>query len=172
MFFTSSGSVAYAANTQAVAEQGRGAIMRLELHYQRGLLDANIVNAPLGKVLHELALKTGTQIRFIDPAIGVWPVSVSVKATALLQGIEKILSGFSYALDHNAEAPTLIMCSTHPTIKGLNIGGAQVARALLRTEPDRVLNTSEATIGALSDEVPREPIPQSLDEFQPIVVQD
>jgi hypothetical protein len=129
-----------------------------DLRYENGLIDARIDNAPLGKVLHGLALKTGIQIHLADPVIGNWPILASVRGMPLIEGVKQILKGFSYALYPAANGPVVIVLSTQPD--PAKISDKTTAAAL---KPASLAQP----IPAISKEAP-----QSLDEFQPISVGD
>jgi hypothetical protein len=141
----------YAA-TLSLSKAGKGNLTTLDLHYENGLIDARIDNAPLGEVLRELALKIGMQIHIADPVIANWPVLVSVKGIPLAEGVKRILESFSYVLYSAANVPVIIVLSTRPD-------PAKTTAAALK--PVSLAQPHHA----ISEEAPK-----SLDEFQPIAV--
>ena len=147
----------YAA-TLSLSKTGKGNLTTLDLHYENGLIDARIDNAPLGKVLHELARKTGMQIHIADPVITNWPVLASVKGIRLVEGVKRILESFSYVLYSAANGPVVIVLSTRPD--PAKVGVKTTAAAL---KPVSLAQPHHA----ISEETPK-----SLDEFQPIAVGD
>ncbi|HEV8711768.1 MAG TPA: HEAT repeat domain-containing protein [Candidatus Binatia bacterium] len=116
------------------------------LHYDGALISAEIDNVQLGKVLGALGQKTGLQVQLIDPAIANWPVSASMKAAPLDEGIREILDGFSYVFYFANNIPVVIVLSTHP----------DAARTGFKTAVGRAEQIS----------------PLSLDEFQPLRVEE
>ncbi len=76
---------------------------RLSIQYEQGLINARILNTPLGEVGRELAQKTGVRVVLSAPVIGNRPVSTVFKGLPLREGIRKILTGFSYAISPAAE---------------------------------------------------------------------
>lgn len=165
----------YAANAsmvQAAAEELRTSAATLDLHYDNSLVNADINNAPLGKVLRELALKSGMEINLSDPLIARGPVSVSIRAIPLEEAVQQILEGFSYALYRVSNRLVVIILSTQPNaIKtGLKTAVIGVKRALLQPMPDKA--TSQDFNLATSTHSCSERAPQSLDEFQPITIED
>ncbi len=147
----------YAA-TLSPTKAAKGDPTPLDLRYKNGLLDARIDNAPLGKVLHELARKTGIQIHIADPVIANWPVLASVKGIPLAEGIKQILESFSYVLYPAANVPVVMVLSTRPD--PAKVGVKTTAAAL---KPVSLAQPPHA----ISEEAPK-----SLDEFQPIAVGD
>jgi hypothetical protein len=143
----------YAA-TLSPTKGAKGDPTPIDLRYKNGLLDARIDNAPLGKVLHELARKTGMQIHIADPVIVNWPVSTSLKGISLAEGTKRILEGFSYVLYPAVNVPVIIVLSTQPD-------PAKTTTAALK--PVSLAQPHHA----ISEEAPK-----SLDEFQPIAVGD
>jgi hypothetical protein len=143
----------YAA-TLSLSKAGKGNLTTLDLHYEHGLIDARIDNAPLGEVLRDLALKTGMQIHIADPVIANWPVLASVKGIPLAEGVKRILEGFSYMLYPATNGPVVIVLSTQPD-------PAKTTAAALK--PASLAQPHHA----ISEEAP-----QSLDEFQPVAVGD
>lgn len=155
------GSVlAYGSNAAANASQAQttnpSPFTRLYIHYEKGVIDAHIDNAALGKMLQELALKTGMQINLTDPAIANWPVSASVKGTPLAEGIKIILKGFSYVFYPAANVPVIIVLSTQPDPANMGLKRAATKHALL-AEPRHAIS---------------EGMPQSLDEFQSLTMEE
>ncbi len=167
------GSVpAYGSNAAANASQAQttnpSPFTPLYIHYEKGVIDAHIDDAALGKVLQELALKTGMQINLTDSAIANWPVSASVKGIPLVEGIKIILDGFSYVLYPVANMPVVIVLSTQPDparAEKTTTTGLQYAS--LPATP-----TIKDTDTALFAPTPNEGVPQSLDEFQPITMEE
>jgi hypothetical protein len=105
------------ANPQPIktsAEDKRALPQQPSIRYDRGLVDVQTENVPLGRVLSELARKSGVQVSFTDLAIAQWPVSVSIAGIPLLEGIKGILDGFSYAIYHAADISGIIVLSTQP----------------------------------------------------------
>jgi hypothetical protein len=147
----------YAA-TLSLSKTGKGNLTTLDLHYENGLIDARIDNAPLGEVLRDLALKTGMQIHIADPVITNWPVLASVKGIPLAEGVKRILESFSYVLYSAANGPVVIVLSTRPDPAK---GGVKTTAAALN--PVSLAQPHHA----ISAEAPK-----SLDEFQPIAVGD
>lgn len=154
MLFTDRVYAATLSPTKAV----KGDPTPLDLRYKNGLLDAHIDNAPLGKVLHELARKTGMQIHIADPVIANWPVLASVKGIRLVEGVKRILESFSYVLYPAANVPVVIVLSTRPDPAKVGVKTTAAAlKPVSLAEPHH----------AISAEAPK-----SLDEFQPITVGD
>jgi len=122
-----------------------------DIHYENDLIDVHVDNAPLGKVLHALALKTGVQVTLADPVIADMPVSNSVKGVSLAEGIKGLLDGFSYALYRIGAAPEILVLSKGPSSD----------HSSQATSPDD--NRSHS-----SDEA----VPRSLGEFQPIMKEE
>lgn len=144
----------YAA-TLSPTKAAKGDPTPLDLRYKNGLLDARIDNAPLGKVLHEIARKTGMQIHIADPVIANWPVLASVKGLRLVEGVKRILESFSYVLYPAANVPVVIVLSTRPD--PAKVAMAAALKPVSLAQPHH----------AISAEAPK-----SLDEFQPIAVGD
>lgn len=148
----------YAATLSPPTAAKRDLLTAFALRYENGLIDARIDNAPLGKVLRELALKTGMQIHLADPVIANWPVLASVKGIPLVEGVKQILEGFSYVLYLAANGPVVIVLSTQP----------DPAKMVVKTTAAALKPASLAQPPhAISEKAPR-----SLDEFQPISVGD
>jgi len=103
-----------------LAEDKRALPQQPSIQYDRGLIDVQTENVPLGRVLSELARKSGVQVSFTDPAIAQWPVSASIAGIPLLEGIKGILDGFSYAIYHAADISGVIVLSTQPDLFLLN----------------------------------------------------
>jgi hypothetical protein len=99
---------------KTLAENKRALPQQPSIRYDRGLVDVQTENVPLGRVLSELARRSGMQVSFTDPAITQWPVSVSIAGIPLLEGIKGILDGFSYAIYHAADISGVIVLSTQP----------------------------------------------------------
>jgi hypothetical protein len=155
----------YAANisgVQAAAEEKSTSTNLLDLNYVNGLISVHIDHAPLGKVLRELALKTGMQVNLGDPVIAGWPVSVLVKAVPLELALKTILDGFSYALYRVADKPVVIVFSTEPRPSGLKTINVGLKHTPSAEEPDPQPPTDTPGKGG----------PQSLDEFQPITIEE
>lgn len=147
----------YAA-TLSLSKAGKGNLTTLDLHYESGLIDARIDNAPLREVLRELALKTGMQIHIADPVIANWPVLASVKGIPLAEGVKRILESFSYVLYRAANVPVVIVLSTRPDPAKVDVKTTAAAlKPVSLAQPHH----------AISEETPK-----SLDEFQPIAVGD
>jgi hypothetical protein len=129
-----------------------------DLRYENGLIDASIDSAPLGKVLHEIARKTGMQIHLADPVIANWPVLTSVKGIPLVEGVKRILEGFSYMLYPAANGPVVIVLSTQPDPAKMGVKATAAALKPASLAQPHYAISAEA--------------PQSLDEFQPVAVGD
>jgi len=84
------------------------------IKYTPGLLYGQIENVPLGKVLSELARKSGVQVHLTDPVIAQWSVSASLEGVSFVEGIKRILDGFSYATYRGADISGIIVLSTQP----------------------------------------------------------
>jgi hypothetical protein len=129
-----------------------------DLRYENGLINARIDSAPLGTVLHELARKTGMQIHLADPVIANWPILASVEGIPLVEGVKRILEGFSYVFYPAEDVPVIIVLSTRPDPAKLDVKTTAV-----------VLNTTSL---AQPHHTINEDTPHSLDEFRPIAVED
>ncbi len=70
----------------------------IKLHYEHALISAEIKHATLAEVLAALRQLTGVQVRTMGALQADGPVSVTVHAVPLAQGIRKILKDVSYAL--------------------------------------------------------------------------
>ena len=70
----------------------------IKLHYEHALLSAEITHATLAEVLAALRQLTGVQVRTMGALQADGPVSVTVHAVPLAQGIRKILKDVSYVL--------------------------------------------------------------------------
>ncbi|MGH8511091.1 MAG: HEAT repeat domain-containing protein [Gammaproteobacteria bacterium] len=92
--------------------------------------------------------KAGVQMLFNDPAIAEKPISASIRGRSIKQGIQIILSGFSYALHSSAPGHTVVVLSTLLQRKG----GADAIAALDTHD----VPTAEAPAKG----------PQTLDEFR------
>ncbi len=106
--------------TKTLAEDKGALPQQPSIRYDRGLVDVQTENVPLGRVLSELAHKSGVQVSFTDPAIAQWPVSVSIAGIPLVEGIKGILGGFSYAIYPAADISGVIVLSTQPDLSLLN----------------------------------------------------
>lgn len=130
----------------------------LSVRYAEGSVNIKICNAPLATVLRELTLKTGLRVAFLAPDVAGLPVSASVKAKSLREGIRKILDGYSYVFFSIANTPAIAVLSTPPGLK-------TTATRLQPELPDKSsLSTENA--GPISVVAP-----QTLDEFQAIAVE-
>jgi hypothetical protein len=70
----------------------------LKLHYEHALLSAEIKQATLAEILAALRQLTGIQVRTMGTLPPDQPISVTVHAVPLAQGIRKILKDVSYVL--------------------------------------------------------------------------
>ncbi|MGH8611373.1 MAG: hypothetical protein ACREYF_04810 [Gammaproteobacteria bacterium] len=70
----------------------------LTIRYVKGLLNARIRGARLGRVLRQLRVATGARFTLIDPATEAQPVFAQVAALPFTEGVTRILDGFSYAI--------------------------------------------------------------------------
>jgi hypothetical protein len=107
------------------------------------------------------------QVTVTDPAIANCSVSCSVDALPLEQAIQTILEGFSYALYRASHTLTLFVLSTRPHLTKEAAGHG--------SPPPTLGETRDAPRGCLPPppaETARGGVPQSLDEFRPIVLQD
>lgn len=143
------------------------------IQYARGLLDGQIENVPLGKVLSELARKSGVQVHFIDPVIAQWSVSASLKGVPFVEGIKRILDGFSYATYRGADISGIIVLSTQPdpARTGIKTAGTGLMRVSLTAAPDKRSPTLQDPGAAPFIPMAGEGVPQSLDELQPITME-
>ncbi len=80
---------------------------RLSIQYEQGLINARILNTPLGEVGREFARKTGVRFALNDPVLANRPISTVFKGLPLREGIREILTGFSYAISPAAETGRL-----------------------------------------------------------------
>lgn len=128
----------------------------IAFQYENGLIDADINDAPIGKVLDELKAKTGTRVNIHDPSILASRLSATLKGIPLDKTIQILLEGFSYALYPRDDT---------------------FAVTILSTVPETVMShrrfTSEQEVEAQSAADPNsETVPKSLDEFQPIKMEE
>ncbi len=79
----------------------------IRLHSERALLTAEIEHATLAEVLAALRQLAGVQVRTIGPLSAARPVSVTVHAVPLAEGIEKILRDMSYVLQVHGDDLTV-----------------------------------------------------------------
>jgi hypothetical protein len=70
----------------------------IKLHYEHALLSAEIKQATLAEILAALRQLTGVQVRTMGTLPTERPVSMTVHAVPLAQGIRKILKDVSYVL--------------------------------------------------------------------------
>jgi hypothetical protein len=70
----------------------------IKLHYEHALLSAEIKHAALAEVLVALQQLTGAQVRTLGALHDDGPISVTVHAVPLAQGIRKLLKDVSYVL--------------------------------------------------------------------------
>jgi hypothetical protein len=172
MLFIGGADAANMGLTQAATEEQPDSTTTLNLHYDYGLINAHIDSAPLGKILHELVLKTGMQVNLSDPVIASWPVSVTLKAIPLEQGVQMILDGFSYVIYRISNVPAVIVLSTQPNSTQTRLKSAVIGvkHALLPPVPDKTMDIFEDPDPVIHRS--GEGVPQSLDELQPITVEE
>jgi hypothetical protein len=142
---------------------------RPSIRYDRGLIDAQTDNVPVGRVLSELARQSGVQVSFTDPAIAQWPVSISVEGLPLVEGIKGVLNGFSYAIYRVADTSRVIVLSTQPdpTRTGIKTASTERRRGSATAAPDKRSPTTQDPAAAPLIPMRGEGVPPSLDAFQP-----
>jgi hypothetical protein len=136
----------------------------LDLHYHNGLIGGRIEHAPLGRVLRELVLKTGMQVKLTEPSFASFRISARWDAVSIDQAIKQILRGFSFALYRVSNTIGVIALSTPSrasSTSDLIRDGHTNTRAL--AEPTSSLPDSEPKSAMAADSVP-----QSLDELMAI----
>ncbi len=124
--------------------------------------------------MQEFARKTGLQVYLSDPAIAQWPVSASVEGIPLVEGIKRILDGFSYVIYRIADTLGIIVLSTQPdpARTGNKMGSTGFLRASLTAAPDKISPpTAQGPNIAPLIHASDQEVPQSLDEFQPITME-
>jgi hypothetical protein len=85
----------------------------VSIHYQKGIIEAEISDAPLGQVARELEARTQTRVILTDPESAGWRISAFVKAKSFGEGIRQILNGYSYVIyPVGAETPVIVVLST------------------------------------------------------------
>jgi hypothetical protein len=85
----------------------------VSIHYQNGMIDADINNAPVAEVLRELEAQTGARIARSAPADPGERISATVRTMSLQEGLRIILRGYSFAIyaDTGADAPVVTLLS-------------------------------------------------------------
>jgi hypothetical protein len=139
----------------------------LDLHYHNGLIGGRIEHAPLGRVLRELVLKTGMQVKLTEPSFASFRISARWDAVSIDQAIKQILRGFSFALYRVSNTIGVIVLSTPSrasSTSDLIRDGHTNTRAL--AEPTSSLPGSEPKPAMAADSVP-----QSLDELLAIPIE-
>lgn len=96
------------------------------IRYRDGRLSGRIDNQPLNKVLRELDAATGARFVLNDPENGQSPVSAAVESQLFVDGVKRILEGFSYAIYpmDGRELPAVIVLSTPPVQRSSGISGS------------------------------------------------
>jgi hypothetical protein len=96
------------------------------IRYRDGRLSGRIDNQPLNKVLRELDAATGARFVLNDPENGQSPVSAAVESQLFVDGVKRILEGFSYAIYPmgDRELPAVIVLSTPPVQRSSGVSGA------------------------------------------------
>lgn len=135
----------------ALAEPASG--QALEFRYEGKRLHGELRNVPLRDVAKALVTTTGVRITLNDPAIADQPISASIHAGSLEQGLKIILKGFSYALEASAQGYTAVVLST-PLRRREVPGIVESVRAIGPGEVQASSSASNATG------------PQTLDEFR------
>jgi hypothetical protein len=143
----------------------------IALLYKNGLIDANINDVSIRKILDELKVKTGTRISIYDPSIANSRVSATLKGIPLDKTIQIILEGFSYALYPLDDIYVVIVLSTDPKMVRTN---RRVTSELKTTaQPKNLSNaTEEVEAQSVADDANNETVPKSLDKFQPITMEE
>lgn len=109
-------------------------------------MDIWVQDGSLGRVMEEVAYRTGLHVVLSDPAIVDWPVRARAMGVPLREGIRHILDGFSYALYLDDRHHVLIILSGPPRPHGRGEFLADVP-----------IRPNHATVA----------IPTTLDEFRP-----
>lgn len=117
------------------------------IRYREGRMDIWVRDSSLGRVMEDVAYRTGLHVVLSDPAIVDWPVRARAMGVSLREGIRHILDGFSYALCLEDRHYSLIIISAPPRPRGR---GEFLADVAIRPE--------HATAA----------IPTTLDEFRPL----
>jgi len=130
---------------------------QLSIGYAEDRINARIVNTSLGEVCHELAQKTGVRCA-LNSGIATRLVSATINALTLRKGIEKILSGFSYAIYPATETGKLIVKVLATPEKP----GPKTPSTALGAGP-----TPQVHYSAAFPPAPIAPMPLSLEESQP-----
>lgn len=139
----------------------------LDLHYHNGLISGRIEHAPLGRVLRELALKTGMQFKLTEPSFASFSISARWDAVSIDQAIKQILRGFSFALYRVSNTVGVIMLTTPPlasSTSGLIIDRHTNTHALAEPTPSQLDSEPKPAMVA-------GPVPQSLDELMAIPIE-
>jgi hypothetical protein len=145
------------------------------IRYQGERLSARIDNQPLNTVLRELGAATGARFVLNDPENGQSPVSAAVESQPFVDGVKRILEGFSYAIYpmEDADLPTVIVLSTPRVSRSIGVSGSvrplpaseqkaedsstgEQAEAMTRAEHEETLNRATAALsqeGQLNQQV-------------------
>ncbi|MGH8612202.1 MAG: hypothetical protein ACREYF_09220 [Gammaproteobacteria bacterium] len=96
------------------------------VQYQDGRLSARVENRPLAEVLHALSAVAGARFTLSDPGSGQARVSAAVESVPFVDGVKRILEGFSYAIYPigRMKLAAVIVLSTPRADRGSGIPGA------------------------------------------------
>lgn len=128
------------------------------LKEHEGVLEIEARGISLGMLSEALAAKASVEVRLADPSLASCSINAERQhAASLRDAIERLLEGFSYALyPTNSGALALTIVATCPAPRL-----SQVRHAITRGPTARA-----------NDEAPEPDAPQSLDEFEPLAVQE
>jgi hypothetical protein len=123
----------------------------IRLEYERGLLSAEIAQAPLADVLAALRQLSGLRVRTLGGLPTDSPVSTTVHAAPLVEGVRKILGDRSYVLQVDGDELSV--------------------QLLLGPETDHGASSPAAPAGAAERHGPR-PVSSAPDALAPLAWQD
>ncbi|MGH8651538.1 MAG: hypothetical protein ACREYE_04860 [Gammaproteobacteria bacterium] len=153
------GSLLFTGNAgmaQVATEQNPPTASSLFVRYNKGVIDAHINNTALGDVLRELETLTGARFILNDPARASQRISVVIETMPFDQAVKRILKGFSYAIYPVADV----------TLLGVVVLSTPIART--RTGHSGV----KPGISSLPTPTDGARVPQSLDDFQPVALEE
>lgn len=131
------------------------------VRYENDLFYADIKNVPLGKILNELEAKSGMKIILNDPIIANKPKSAKLEGFPLVDSIKSILEGFSYVLYPSNSSFVAIVLSSHGS-----------SNPIPTARSGDTSYSQENVAHELLVHYRNEEIPQSLDQFQPIIIEE
>lgn len=139
-----------------------------------GRVDACISELPLAQVLRALAAKIGITVTLNDPTTAERPVSIELRSASIPEALVAILDGYSYTVSPAADTWTVTILSTMPRARSVRPPCAHAElRHVVAVNGSVIAKPDFLTaVGTADVDEPLVEIPTSLDEFEPLNVED